>query len=83
MGMSLMEEPVVIGHDKFKIGEDETARRELRVVKVRDDVIQVQEEVHGIIALVGASSSVNIKRDELKRLINVAKEEFGWTDICD
>lgn len=78
-----MEEPVVIGKDKFRIGEDETAKRELRVVKVHDDVIQVQEEVHGIIALVGASSSVNIKKDELKNLIKVAKEQFGWTDICE
>ncbi|MCD6372412.1 MAG: hypothetical protein J7L37_02515 [Thermococcus sp.] len=78
-----MEEPVVIGKDKFKISEDETARRELRVIKVHDDVIQVQEEVHGIIALVGASSSVNIKKEELKKLIKVAKEEFGWSDICE
>ncbi|AIU69131.1 hypothetical protein TEU_01580 [Thermococcus eurythermalis] len=78
-----MEEPVVIGKDKFRIGEDETAKRELRVVKVHDDVIQVQEEVHGIIALVGASSSVNIKKDELKNLIKVVKEQFGWTDICE
>ncbi len=78
-----MEEPIVIGKDKFKISEDETARRELRIVKVSDDVIQVQEEVHGIIALVGASSSVNIKKEELKNLIKVAKEEFGWTDICE
>ena len=78
-----MEEPIKIGHDKFYIGEGETARRELRVVKVGDDVIQVQEEDHGIIALVGASSSVNIKKEELKNLIKVAKEEFGWTDICE
>ncbi|ASJ06092.1 hypothetical protein [Thermococcus pacificus] len=78
-----MEEPIVIGKDKFRISEDETAKRELRVVKVHDDVIQVQEEVHGIIALVGASSSVNIKKDELKNLIKVAKEEFGWADICE
>ncbi|WP_054840216.1 hypothetical protein [Thermococcus sp. JCM 11816] len=79
-----MEEPVVIGHDKFKIGEDETAKRELRVVKVHDDVIQIQEEVHGIIALVGgASSSVNIKKDELKQLIKIAKEKFGWSDLCE
>ncbi|WP_258083617.1 hypothetical protein [Thermococcus thermotolerans] len=78
-----MEEPIKIGHDKLYIGEGETARRELRVVKVSDDVIQVQEEVHGIIALVGASSSVNIKREELKNLIKVVKEEFGWTDICE
>ncbi|CAD5245162.1 hypothetical protein [Thermococcus camini] len=78
-----MEEPVVIGKDKFKISDDETARRELRIVKVSDDVIQVQEEVHGIIALVGASSSVNIKKEELRNLINVAREEFGWTDICE
>ncbi|NJE60715.1 hypothetical protein [Thermococcus sp. 21S7] len=78
-----MEEPIVIGKDKFKISEDETAKRELRIVKVSDDVIQVQEEVHGIIALVGASSSVNIKKEELKNLIKVAKEEFGWTDICE
>ncbi|ASI99232.1 hypothetical protein [Thermococcus celer] len=78
-----MGEPVRIGHDKFNIGEGETARRELRVVKVSDDVIQVQEEVHGIIALVGASSSVNIKKEELRNLIRVAREEFGWTDICE
>ncbi|ASJ05365.1 hypothetical protein [Thermococcus barossii] len=78
-----MEEPVKIGHDKFYIGEGETARRELRVIKVSDEVIQVQEEVHGIIALVGASSSVNIKKEELKNLIKVAKEQFGWTDICE
>ena len=78
-----MEEPIVIGKDKFRISEDETAKRELRVVKVSDDVLQVQEEVHGIIALVGASSSVNIKKEELKNLIKVAKEEFGWTDICE
>ena len=78
-----MEEPIVIGKDKFRIGEDETARRELRVVKVHDDVIQLQEEVHGIIALVGASSSVNLKKDELKNLIKVVKEQFGWTDICE
>ncbi|KUH31928.1 hypothetical protein APY94_11445 [Thermococcus celericrescens] len=78
-----MEEPVVIGKDKFKISDDETARRELRIVKVSDNVIQVQEEVHGIIALVGASSSVNIKKEELKNLIKVAREEFGWTDICE
>jgi len=78
-----MEEPIVIGKDKFKIGEDETAKRELRVVKVHDDVIQLQEEVHGIIALVGASSSVNVKKDELKNLIKVVKEQFGWTDICE
>ncbi len=77
-----VEEPIRIGHDKFYIGEGETARRELRVIKVSDDVIQVQEEVHGIIALVGASSSVNIKKEELKKLIQVAKEEFGWVDIC-
>ena len=78
-----MEEPIVIGKDKFKIGEDETARRELRVTKVDDNVIQLQEEVHGIIALVGASSSVNIKREELKNLIKVAREQFGWSDICE
>ncbi|WP_297508047.1 hypothetical protein [Thermococcus sp.] len=78
-----MEEPVVIGKDKFKIGEDETAKRELRVIKVHDDVIQLQEEVHGIIALVGASSSVNVKKEELKNLIKVVKEQFGWEDICD
>ncbi|NJD98506.1 hypothetical protein E3E26_01655 [Thermococcus sp. LS1] len=78
-----MEEPILIGKDKFKISEDETARRELRVIKVHDDVIQIQEEVHGIIALVGASSSVNIKKEELKNLIKVAKEKFGWTDICE
>ncbi|WP_456423383.1 hypothetical protein [Thermococcus sp.] len=78
-----MEEPIVIGKDRFKIGEDETARRELRVIKVDDNVIQLQEEVHGIIALVGASSSVNLKREELKNLIKVAKEQFGWSDICE
>ncbi|ANF22564.1 hypothetical protein E3E23_05620 [Thermococcus sp. CX2] len=78
-----MEEPILIGKDKFMISEDETAKRELRVVKVHDDVIQVQEEVHGIIALVGASSSVNIKKEELKNLIKVVKEKFGWTDICE
>ena len=78
-----MAEPIVIGKDKFRIGEDETARRELRVVKVHDNVIQVQEEVHGIIALVGASSSVNIKKEELKNLIKFVKEQFGWTDICE
>jgi len=77
-----VEEPIRIGHDKFYIGEGETARRELRVVKVSDEVIQLQEEVHGIIALVGASSSVNIKKDEFKKLIQIAKEEFGWDDIC-
>ncbi|MDV3104692.1 hypothetical protein [Thermococcus waiotapuensis] len=78
-----MEEPIVIGKDKFRVSEEETAKRELRVVKVHDEVIQVQEEVHGIIALVGASSSVNIKKEELKNLIKVAKEQFGWTDICE
>ncbi len=78
-----MEEPVRIGHDKFYIGEGETARRELRLIKVSDDVIQLQEEVHGIIALVGASSSVNVKKEELKKLIKVVKEEFGWTDVCE
>ncbi len=78
-----MEEPIVIGKDKFKISDDETARRELRVVKVHDDVLQLQEEVHGIIALVGASSSVNIKRDELKKLVKIAREQFGWADICE
>ena len=78
-----MEEPIVVGKDKFRISEEETAKRELRVLKVDENVIQVQEEVHGIIALVGASSSVNIKKEELKNLIKVAKEEFGWTDICE
>ncbi|WP_297459152.1 hypothetical protein [Thermococcus sp.] len=78
-----MEEPIVIGKDKFKIGDGETARRELRVVKVDEDVIQLQEEVHGIIALVGASSSVNLKREELKNLIKVVREQFGWTDVCE
>ena len=78
-----MEEPIVIGKDKFKIGEDETARRELRVIKVDDNVIQLQEEVHGIIALVGASSSVNLKKEELKNLIKVVREQFGWIDICE
>ncbi|MDK2868912.1 MAG: hypothetical protein PWP39_147 [Pyrococcus sp.] len=67
-----------IGEDRFKISEDEVARRELRVAKVSDDVIQIQEEVHGIIALVGATSSVNIKKEELKELIKIVKEEFGW-----
>jgi len=78
-----VEEPIVIGKDKFKIGEDETARRELRVIKVDDNVIQLQEEVHGIIALVGASSSVNLKKEELKNLIKVVREQFGWIDICE
>ncbi|USS39858.1 hypothetical protein NF865_05615 [Thermococcus aggregans] len=73
---------IKIREDKFRITEEEVARRELKVTKVRDDVIQVQEEVHGIIALVGAVSSVNIKKEELKELIKVAREEFGWTDIC-
>ncbi|NJE08357.1 hypothetical protein E3E31_07445 [Thermococcus sp. M39] len=73
---------IMIGQDKFKISEDEVAKRELKVMKVSDDVIQVQEEIHGIIALVGATSSVNIKKEELKNLIKVVKEEFGWTDIC-
>ncbi|NJE11849.1 hypothetical protein [Thermococcus sp. LS2] len=74
---------IMIGQDKFKISEDEVAKRELKVMKVSDDVIQVQEEIHGIIALVGATSSVNIKKEELKNLIKVVKEEFGWTDICE
>ncbi|AHF81192.1 hypothetical protein [Thermococcus paralvinellae] len=74
---------IMIGQDKFKISEDEVAKRELKVTKVSDDVIQVQEEIHGIIALVGATSSVNIKKEELKNLIKVVKEEFGWTDICE
>jgi len=78
-----MEEPIIIGKDKFKISDDEAARRELRLIQVRDDVIQLQEEVHGIIALVGASSSVNIKREELKKLVKIARDEFGWTDICE
>jgi len=78
-----MEEPIIIGKDKFKISDDEAARRELRLIQVRDDVIQLQEEVHGIIALVGASSSVNIKREELKQLVKIAREQFGWTDICE
>lgn len=73
----------MIGQDKFKISEDEVAKRELKVIKVSDDVIQVQEEIHGIIALVGATSTVNIKKEELKNLIKVVKEEFGWTDICE
>ncbi|USH00121.1 hypothetical protein K1720_01145 [Thermococcus argininiproducens] len=73
---------IKIGEDKFKITEEEIARRELKVTKIGDEVIQVQEEVHGIIAVVGAVSSVNIKKDELKELIKVVKEEFGWTDIC-
>jgi len=67
-----------IGEDKFRISEDEVARRELRVAKVSDDVIQIQEEVHGIIALVGATSSVNIKKEEFKELVRLAREEFGW-----
>ncbi|AEH24021.1 hypothetical protein [Pyrococcus yayanosii] len=71
-----------IGEDRFKISEDEVARRELKVTKVADDVIQIQEEIHGIIALVGATSTVNIKKDELKELIKIVREEFGWTDIC-
>ncbi|MBO8173944.1 MAG: hypothetical protein H0Z18_01655 [Thermococcus sp.] len=74
---------IMIGQDKFKISEDEIAKRELKVIKVSDDVIQVQEEIHGVIALVGATSSVNIKKEELKNLIKVVKEEFGWTDICE
>ncbi|ADT84806.1 MULTISPECIES: hypothetical protein [Thermococcus] len=74
---------IMIGQDKFKISEDEVAKRELKVIKVSDDVIQVQEEIHGIIALVGATSTVNIKKEELKNLIKVVKEEFGWTDICE
>ncbi|MCA6213299.1 MAG: hypothetical protein PWP49_748 [Thermococcaceae archaeon] len=73
---------VKIGEDKFRITEEEVARRELKVTKISDDVIQVQEEVHGIIAVVGAVSSVNIKKEELRELIRVAREEFGWTDIC-
>ncbi len=73
----------MIGQDKFKISEDEVAKRELKLIKVSDDVIQVQEEIHGIIALVGATSTVNIKKEELKNLIKVVKEEFGWTDICE
>ena len=73
---------VKIGEDKFRITEEEVARRELKVTKISDDVSQVQEEIHGIIALVGAVSSVNIKKKELKELIKVAREEFGWTDIC-
>ncbi|RLF82071.1 hypothetical protein DRN44_04750 [Thermococci archaeon] len=68
--------------DKFRITEEEVARRELKVTKISDDVVQVQEEIHGIIALVGAVSTVNIKKEELKELIKVAREEFGWTDIC-
>ncbi|WP_048146606.1 hypothetical protein [Pyrococcus abyssi] len=67
-----------IGEDRFKISEDEVARRELRVAKVGDDVIQIQEEVHGIIAVVGATSSVNIKKEELKELVKLVREEFGW-----
>ncbi|AMM54693.1 MULTISPECIES: hypothetical protein [Thermococcaceae] len=67
-----------IGEDRFKISEDEVARRELRVAKVSDDVIQIQEEVHGIIALVGATSSVNIKKEEFKELVKLVREEFGW-----
>ena len=74
---------IMIGQDKFKISEDEVAKRELKLIKVSDDVIQVQEEIHGIIALVGATSTVNIKKEELKNLIKVVKEEFGWTDICE
>ena len=71
-----------MGGDKFRITEEEVARRELKVTKISDDVVQVQEEIHGIIALVGAVSTVNIKKEELKELIKVAREEFGWTDIC-
>ena len=67
-----------IGEDRFKISEDEVARRELRVAKVSDDVIQIQEEVHGIIALVGATSSVNIKKEEFRELVKLVREEFGW-----
>ncbi|AEC50994.1 hypothetical protein PNA2_0075 [Pyrococcus sp. NA2] len=67
-----------IGEDRFRISEDEVARRELRVAKVSDDVIQIQEEVHGIIALVGATSSVNIKKEEFKELVKLVREEFGW-----
>ncbi|WP_457754163.1 hypothetical protein [Thermococcus sp.] len=74
---------IMIGQDKFKISEDEVAKRELKVIKVSDDVVQIQEEIHGIIALVGATSTVNIKKEELKNLIKVVKEEFGWTDICE
>lgn len=73
---------IKIGEDRFRISEDEVARRELKVTKVDEGVIQVQEEVHGIVALVGATSTVNIKKEELKELIKIAKEEFGWTDIC-
>ncbi|NJE26534.1 hypothetical protein E3E22_07880 [Thermococcus sp. MV5] len=73
---------IKIGEDRFRITEEEVARREIKVTKISDEVIQVQEEVHGIIALVGAVSSVNIKKEELKELIKVVKEEFGWTDIC-
>jgi len=73
---------VKIGEDKFKISEEEIARRELKVTKINDDVIQLQEEIHGIIAMVGATSSVNIKKEELKELIRIVKEEFGWEDIC-
>lgn len=74
---------IMIGQDKFKISEDEVAKRELKVIRINNDVIQIQEEIHGVIALVGATSSVNIKKEELKNLIKVAKEEFGWTDICE
>lgn len=73
---------IKVGEDRFKITEEEIARRELKVTKISDEVIQVQEEIHGIIAVVGAVSSVNIKKKELKELIKVVKEEFGWTDIC-
>ncbi|WP_048149756.1 hypothetical protein [Palaeococcus ferrophilus] len=73
---------IKIGEDRFRISEDEVARRELKVTKVDEGVIQVQEEVHGIVALVGATSSVNIKKEELKELIKIVKEEFGWNDIC-
>jgi len=31
---------------------------------------------------VGASSSVNIKKEELRKPIQVAREDFGWSDIC-
>ncbi|AIF70399.1 hypothetical protein PAP_10135 [Palaeococcus pacificus DY20341] len=73
---------IKVGEDKFKISDDEVARRELKITKIDEDVIQVQEEVHGIIAAIGGVSSVNIKKEELKEIIKIAKEEFGWTDLC-
>lgn len=73
---------IQVGEDRFRISEDEIAKRELKVTKVNEDVIQIQEEIHGIVALVGATSTVNIKKEELKEIIRIARDEFGWTDIC-